>query len=608
MPKTAPKTASSKKATPSAAPEKQPVYVPGQSPQMDAWFTSFFIENHLDHFSNPEKAAAEEQVRFMVYTEPNERYYPCSDKMFDAIIHRKNSAHIQKAYNQVLQRLLALIDRQIEDAWEKTYLESLIINKYQHETRDEIMIPSRLEKRLMRIYLNRTHIEDPYMFEKAQRNANAQALLDSPALKKALNHVTDAALKNPPKTLDDIKSQIASLEFQRLLCLSNTPELWESDGALKHSVDDYLAIFEKPFTGNGLQPLLAFLGFGKQHPPKRRKILWLADEAGEAIVDLAVIRHLVAQGDKVIIAFKSGPLYTKADIHDFTTDQVFCNAIGQAIIIQDPSLNKNDLVRTLRGDTPILVLSDGTNENLNLILVSTTFARIFKEVDAVISRGMDQRRRFFDTQFQFTQEIFSIAAEKDGSVSILYKPRHPDVIKFSHQDLEFKAKKIIDQMKHAKDEGMTVIFYSGIIGSIPGKIAMAKKIMSVFVDHLKMQSSLTFIINPSQYYEPGMDADDLMFMWEIVQRSGMIDIWRFQTYDDIVTAFQIMNQKIPPEWVGKDATYSTGCTKEMAIAIDVQNSHPEMQIIGPARERFMRRKEYGVGSMYDRRLAPACKV
>jgi len=608
MPKTAPKSASSKKTTQSTAVEKQLVYVPGQSPQMDAWFTSFFIENHLDHFSNPEKAAAEEQVRFMVYTESNERYYPCSDKMFDAIIHRKNSAHIQKAYNQVLQRLLALIDRQIEDPWEKTYLESLIINKYQHETRDEIMIPSRLEKRLMRIYLNRTHIEDPYMFEKAQRNANAQALLDSPALKTALNHVNEAALKNPPKTLDDIKSQIASLEFQRLLCLSNTPELWESDGALKHSVDDYLAIFEKPFTGDGLQPLLAFLGFGKQHPPKRRKILWLADEAGEAIVDLAVIRHLVAQGDKVIIAFKSGPLYTKADIHDFTTDQVFCNAIGQAIIIQDPSLNKNDLVRTLRGDTPILVLSDGTNENLNLILVSTTFARIFKEVDAVISRGMDQRRRFFDTQFQFTQEIFSIAAEKDGSVSILYKPRHHKVIKFSHQDLELKAKKIIDQMKRAKDEGMTVIFYSGIIGSIPGKIAMAKKIMSVFVDHLKMQSSLTFIINPSQYYEPGMDADDLMFMWEIVQRSGMIDIWRFQTYDDIVTAFQIMNQKIPPEWVGKDATYSTGCTKEMAIAIDVQNSHPEMQIIGPARERFMRRKEYGVGSMYDRRLAPACKV
>ncbi|MBI5897318.1 MAG: hypothetical protein HZB24_15375, partial [Desulfobacterales bacterium] len=62
----------------------------------------------------------------------------------------------------------------------------------------------------------------------------------------------------------------------------------------------------------------------------------------------------------------------------------------------------------------------------------------------------------------------------------------------------------------------------------------------------------------------------------------------------------------PPEWVGKDATYSTGCTKEMAIAIDVLEKHPEMQVIGPPKERFMRRKDYGVGKMYDQRLKPAC--
>jgi hypothetical protein len=64
-----------------------------------------------------------------------------------------------------------------------------------------------------------------------------------------------------------------------------------------------------------------------------------------------------------------------------------------------------------------------------------------------------------------------------------------------------------------------------------------------------------------------------------------------------------MNKKIPPEWVGKDATHSTGCTKEMAIAIEVQKLHPEMQLIAPPKERFMRRKEYGIGKMYDRRLS-----
>jgi uncharacterized protein with ATP-grasp and redox domains len=580
------------------------VYEPGHSPQMDAWFTSFYLENHLDYLSNPEKAATDEQVRFMVYTDPNERYYPCSDKMFTTIMTRTNSAFIQKEYNKVLQRLLALIEKQIEDPWEKAYLESLIINKYQHETRDEIMIPSRLEKRLMRIYLDRTHIEDPYMTEKAERNRCAQDLLDNPAFSQALNYVGE--LKNPPRTLDAIKSRIAALEFQRLLCLANSPELWQTSAHSRLLMEDFLTFFEKPINGDGFKLLLDFLGFGKQVLSKKRKILWLADESGQIVIDTAVIRLLVAHGHKVIIAVKKGPLYTKTDLADLISDEVLRKALDHAQIVEDTRLGKNDLVRTLRGDVPILLLADGTSENINLIMVSTTFARMFKEVDAVISRGPDQRRRFFDTHFQFTQDIFSIAPDTSGGVSVLYKPRHPAVIKFSHHDLERKANTIIDQMKAAKAKGMTVIFYSGIIGSIPGKIKIAKQIMSVFVDHLKKQSAMTFIINPSEYYEPGMDADDLMYMWEIVQRSGQIDIWRFQSYEDIVASFQLMDQKIQPEWVGKDATYSTGCTKEMAIAIDVQQRHPEMQIIGPAKERFMRRKEYGVGKMYDQRLGLVC--
>ena len=151
-----------------------------------------------------------------------------------------------------------------------------------------------------------------------------------------------------------------------------------------------------------------------------------------------------------------------------------------------------------------------------------------------------------------------------------------------------------------------IIFYSGIIGSIPGKEAVAKKIMSTFVEFIKEQSAKTFIINPSEHSEPGMDADDLMFMWEIVQRSGLIDIWRFQTYEDILQTFRLMKIKVPPEWVGKDATFSTGCTKEMKIALDVQREHPEMQVIGPSQEKFLRRQEYGIGKMYDRRLKDIC--
>jgi uncharacterized protein with ATP-grasp and redox domains len=593
------KTKSAPKETRSSNDKSQSSYP--QSPEMEAWITSFYIENHLDPFTYPDQASTEEQVRFMVYTEAGQRYYPCSDRMYEAIISRKQSSHIQKHYNRALQKLLNLIERQIEDPYEKTYLESLIFNKYKHETTDEIIIPSRLEKRLMSIYLKRTQIVDPFLAEKTQRNRRALDVLNSKAFEEALNHVAPEELKNPPETLEAIKSLITAVELKRLLSLANVSRLWENDIQSKHTKEDYLNIFNKAFKGDGFRSLLNFLGCSPSHD-KKRKLLWLVDEAGQVVIDLAVIRFLASHGHKVIVAFKKGPLYTKTTIGDVLNDPVLQEGIAQAAIIDDSNMSKNEMVQTLRGDVNILALSDGTSENLNLLLASTTFARVFKEVDCVISRGLDQRRRFFETHFQFTQDIYSISEELDGSFSILLKPRHEKVIKFSHEDLETKAETIIDRMKKAKANGMTVIFYSGIIGSIPGKIEMAKRIMSIFIKHLIEQSAQTFIINPSEHYEPGMDADDLMYMWEIVQRSGQIDIWRFQTYDDIVTAFEIMGQKIPPEWVGKDATFSTGCTKEMAIAMDVLKRHPEMQLIGPSRERFMRRKDYGVGKMYDRRL------
>lgn len=574
----------------------------GQSPEMDAWLTSFFIENHLDFYTYPDHAATDEQVRFMVYTDGGERYYPCSEEMFEAIISRQKSAYLQKRYGSVLDHILELIEHQIEDPYEKAYLVSLMVNKHKHETRDEIMIPSRVEKRLMSIYLRRTQIDDPFLSQKRQRNKRAAAILKSAALQNALNHVDTARLENPPTKLTDIKSLVARVEFERYLCLANSPVLWTGEDGHTLCEADFLDIFRQPFVGHGKASLLDFLGFGRGSLRKRR-LLWLADESGETVFDLEVIRFLVSHGHKVIVAFKGGPLYTKSTIGDWVNDPVLQSALPHSAIIDDPVLSKNQLVFTLRGDVSVLALSDGTSEDFNLLLTSTTFARVFKEVDAVISRGGDQRRRLFETKFQFTQDIYNISRGKNGRLSVRLKPRHPEVIKFSHNDLETKAHAIIEQMKSAKSKGMTVIFYSGIIGSIPGKIDMAKRIMSIFVQYLTKQSALTFIINPSEYYEPGMDADDLMYMWEIVQRSGLIDIWRFQSYDDIVQAFEIMNKKIPPEWVGKDATYSTGCTKEMAIAVEVQKQHPEMQLIGPPKERFMRRKDYGVGKMYDRRLS-----
>ena len=582
-------------------------YRPGENPEKDAWFTAFFIENHMDYFTYPDHVASPEQGTFMIYTENDERYYPCSDKMFEAIMSKNNSSFLQKKYKEILQRIMELIDSRIEDKKDKSFLEALIKIKFLHETRDEMMIPSRIEKRLLKIFLDRTLIDDPFLCEKAIRNKRAINVLCSEAFKKAINQVDNTVVLNSPATLVGIKKFVERIEINRLLSLSTENILWESDKPAAYNEENFHKLFNRQIIGNGVKPLLNFLGI-ESKDDRTKTILWLADESGEIIVDLAIIKYLAKLGHKVIIAFKDGPLYTKADFFNAMGDEILSKQLEGAFFLEEKSLGKNELVRILRSDKNILVISDGTRENFNPLLTSKVFSRIFREVDGIISKGHDQKRRIFENHFQFTRDIFNISKGPDGSTLISYKPKHPSVIKFSHGDLENKAKKIINRMEKAKKKGITVIFYSGIIGSIPGKIQMAKKIMSVFIDFLKDQFAMTFIINPAEYYETGMDADDLMYMWEIVQKSGYIDIWRFQSYNDIVTAFKAMDKKVPPEWVGKDATYSTGCTKEMKIALEVQKKHAEMQILGPSVEKFMRRNEYGIGKMYDQRLSEICRI
>lgn len=568
----------------------------GKNPDFDAWFTAFFLKNHIDPFAYPTKVGAREQVEFMVYPENGERYYPCSDKMFNAIMSRKYPPYLKNHYEQVFDKIMALIDELIDSEYDKQFLKTLVKIKYDDEIRTGLLIPSRLEKRLYKIFLSRTHIENPYSAEKRAANKKIKKILSSETFKKALNQIDDSVQTIEDLTLFDLREKIKEIEFQRLLTLVAQDNLWTHENPKIPPLAQIKDIFKTPIRGNGFSQLLQIL------QAKKQKILWLADESGEIIADLTIIKFMAELGHAVIFAVKEAPFFKKVCLADTRTDPVLVKEFETAHFIHEKTISKNNLVKLLKHDKNIYVVSDGTREDLNLLLASTTFSRIFKEVDCVISRGTTQKKRLIDSHFQFTQNIINISLEKKG-LTVTYKPRHPDFIQFSHEQLEEVANKIINEMKTAIKKGMTVMFYSGIIGSIPGKIDIAKKIMSTFIDHLYKQSADLFIINPSQYYEPGMDADDLMYMWEIVQRSRYIDIWRFQTSDDISESFSLLNKKVPPEWIGKDSTYSTGCTKEMKIARDVQKKNPEMQLIGPSWDKFMRRNEYGVGSMYDQRLA-----
>lgn len=588
-----------------------PIYTPGTDPEADARYSTFFLENHLDHDAYPEEVASPEQMGFMVHLDGNDRYYPCADRMFTAILTGNDREYLVSRYQTVLEKIMGIITEKISSDFHRKYLEALIKMKFEHETRDFIMIPSRLEKRLFRIFHNHAFMSDPYLEEKNLRNSRVAKCLKSKEFKEAIDCIDLSRMKDLPDTLSKVREELERVELRRLIAMTAAQEIWESDISGRFSKADYDRIMNAPIGGEAKSELYEFLGVhaGKaaDAPAESKKILWIANESGEFLMDMAIIRYLIRLGHKVIVALKEGPFFRKVSFYDMFDDPMLKEFLSSSIIIRDNRLTKNELIDILRKDQHLFLMPDGTREDMNLLMTSTAFARVFKEVDGIITRGPDQKRRVFDNRFEFTQDIFNISTDDKGLVEINLKKKHHSVIHFSHKDLEKKANSIIEKMRSAKNNGMSVMFYSGIVGSIPGKIDEAIQIMGTFIDYLNNHLMNTFIINPSRYYEPGMDADDLMYMWEIVQRSGYIDIWRFQTTEDITTAFEIMGKKVPPEWVGKDSTYSTGCTKEMAIAEDVVRKHPEMQIMGPPKEKFMRRKEYGVGMMHDRRFGSGSK-
>ena len=577
-------------------------------PKDDAWLTNFFTENHLDFETQPDEVASPEQVRFVVHLPENVVYYPCSTEVFEAILNRQSKAYLHDRYQSVWQVVERLVQDLIPDKSRRTFLTELLRIKFEHDTHDGILLPTRLEKRLFKIFIDKSKIDTPYFPAKVERNKMLYELVAGPTFWNTFNCIDQQTVLSF-ESLEDLKSEAARLQLQRLLKLGVARELWE-DGVAGSDPPkiDFHRILHRPLSGNGVETLLKLLQRPQEapgtctEPPK--KILWLCNEAGEIVLDLKIIRFLLGWGHKVILVVKDGFYLNKVTRYDVENDPVLVEELDGASFIKDPSISKRELLEKLKTDTQLFIISDGTQERLNFLLTSTTFARMFKEADVVISKGEGQWRRLFANPFQFTRDVFSVRLGKDGEeVIVSYKPRHREAVKFSEQDLKEKAQALIREMTAAKSRGEKVIFYSAIIGSIPGQMETAVLILTSFVSDLRQTYKKSFIINPAEHFVPGMDADDLMYMWEVVQRSGLIDIWRFQTVEDIETSFRLLNREVPPEWLGKDATYSTGCTKEMKIALDVQLAHPEMQIIGPAKERFLRRSDYGIGKLYDRRLS-----
>ena len=573
-------------------------YVKGLDPDRDAWLTNFFTENHLAYETFPDVVASPEQLKFIVHLEDEQIYYPCSDDLFHAIIEKRADTVLTSAYIGIWTRLEKLVSEVVTETYKQRYLLSLLTIKYNHEIMHKVQLPGRIEKRLLGIFTTISEIDRPLAIEREQENKRVLTFLQSEDFEKAYNSPEGLEV-GTETTLTDIDLQLHLLRLKRLLLLSSMRPIWRQeqppDGeTIRGVMNKTLDTPEWDWLCNWLREVVS----GKRRPC----ILWVGGRSGEIVFDLAILRILMKMGIKVILAVKQNFYYHRVSFVDLLEDPTLDELLVDADLIGDPKISKNELLRRLDSDNRLLVISDGTREPFNPLLTSVTYARAFKEADLVVYRN-PRGRENITNHFSFTRDILSIIPGDDGEIDMLFKPHHPKAVRFSRAELRRMADGLISMVVREKGQGKTIMFYSAIVGSIPGQLKTAKEILNVFVDHLRASLVDVVIINPGEHFVEGMDADDIMYMWEIFQRSGHIDIWRFQSVDDIVKSFELTGKKVPPEWTGKDATYSTGCTKEMEIAMQMQKLYPEMQLMGPPYEKFQRRKEYGVGKLYDRTLA-----
>ncbi len=563
----------------------------GQDPYLDAWFLHFMLENNIEHLVNPQVNASPEQLRFMVDLEENQIFAPCTDWMFDNLLKSRMTRELKKEYVEAWTRVVTIIHAFSGEPFIRKKILSLCKHLFKKALHSPFMIPSRLLKRMLDIFLSQNALQDPFVAKKKDYNRRALKFMNTPVFFRFISSCPDSTMGC--EKIQDLRWELDLLELRRFFCLSTWSDIWELDEFVPDA-----EIVEKEISRqwNGFEPVMTAL-FGPDNTCSY-KILYLPNSAGGIMFDLKVIQALVRLGHKVVLALKEGFYYEYPTFWDVDSDPVLGRALQEARIVQDSQISKKDFLKAHR-ENRVLVISDGTRERMNLYRASVTFSRAWKESDLVIAKGNGNFRRFINNSYLFTNDILAFYRDSSGEVHFQFKKKSSRVRKFTEVEILKKAEEIKKSMLAARLKGHRVIFYSAIIGSIPGQTRVAVEVINHFVNYMRERMDQTFIVNPAEHFEPGMDGDDLMYMWEVVQRSGLIDVWRFQTVRDIEKSFELMGRKVPPIWAGKDATYSTGCTKEMKIALDVQKKYREMQIIGPSPERFFRRREYGVGRFFD---------
>ena len=559
----------------------------GENVRFDAWLYSMLMDNNIAYGMNPDIVASQEQMSFMVSLARNQVYLPCSDDTFKLLCRPTPPKELRNQYNRSWRIIMRLVRSFTPEGEKRRRILQFCRFRFNQYIAQHTLIPSRLVKRMTDLVLAQgNQLDDPWRHLRRISTRRQLEMLGEAPVRDNLAAMPEVAMADSIATA---RRMLNYVELSRLLCLSAMSRPWIDAPPSVESVR--LAM---DMTREACAHLRQFF---EASAVKSGTVLFLCDADGGTVFDLSVANSLIRMGHKVIFAVKSGFFFYSPTLEDMELDPAITRMLGEGKVLHEPRLSKNELLRQLR-EHRLVVIGDGTRERLNLYRVSVTFSRAWKEADLILGKGWRVADVLMGSSHQYTRDVVCYWHDDHG-FHIKLRRHAERAHKFSESDIAAQSASIIEGMREARQQGRTVMFYSCVIGSIPGETSTATELVRAFIDNLRKKMDNILIINPAEHFIEGMDGDDLMYMWEQVQRSGYIDVWRFQTVEDIEESFALLGRKVPPQWSGKDSTFSTGCTKEMRIALDVQAKNREMQIIGPDPQRFFRRGEYGVGKYFD---------
>ena len=384
----------------------------GRNPAMDAWLDHFLTENNLSYLLNPTLVATPEQLRFMVALEENQIYLPCSDAMFRLLLNEDFPEELKLSYRNVWIFVEALARESAVESYVRERVLAFLRHRFRIAEDEHILIPARLLKRLLSVVLSECGNPDPY--SKVRREADQAAVdyLAGREVQKTLHCLPPDLAQG--RGLDDLRWALDKIELMRLLKMSTWRRIWEGPAPdAEELAADFAAACP---TAAALKQMLG--------PGSRKKILYLPDTCGGVIFDLAIVRSLLRQGHQVVMAFKEGFNFHVPTLWDFEKNPALSAAAEGAFFLHDEACSKNDLLRVLR-EHRLVIISDGTREQLNLCRVNVTFSRAWKECDIVIAKGKRNAEVLLGSSHLFTRDIISAYRTLEGEFVLRSNPRPP---------------------------------------------------------------------------------------------------------------------------------------------------------------------------------------